>query len=437
MPEFKTVRGMRDFLNDDARTMRQIEETARRVSQLYRYNEVITPVVEPYELLAAKTGEEVRSRMFTFNDLGDRRVALRPEFTASLARVVATKLRSEPRPFRLFAVGSIYRYDEPQRGRYREFWQSDYELMGSNRPEADAEILMLTDSLMKQAGLRKYAFKIGHVGIMRGIFNQEKLNEKTQDEVMQLMDKKLYEDAFKTVEKAGASEKCQRILRQLLATGGKDASKVIGEIRKHVEDYSSAVEAADNLDDILTLLCDSGIGIDLTVEAGFERGLEYYTGMIFEVYVPDLDIALGGGGRYNRLIELFGGDPTPAVGVAHGLDRMMLGLQEQKIMPKQPATPSVTIIPIGDSMTSQALRISRILRDANIAVETEVLGRRIAKALEDADRRKTCYAILVGEKEIKQESVIIRDMKKREQNTIRIDDIISMITKTEYNSLEA
>jgi histidyl-tRNA synthetase len=175
----------------------------------------------------------------------------------------------------------------------------------------------------------------------------------------------------------------------------------------------------------------------LTVEAGFERGLEYYTGMIFEVYVPDLDIALGGGGRYNRLIELFGGDPTPAVGVAHGLDRMMLGLQEQKIMPKQPATPSVTIIPIGDSMTSQALRISRILRDANIAVETEVLGRRIAKALEDADRRKTRYAILVGEKEIKQESVIIRDMKKREQNTVRIDDIISMITKTEYNSLEA
>jgi histidyl-tRNA synthetase len=436
MTQFKTVRGMRDFLSEDAHTMRHIEETARHVSRLYGYKEIITPVVEPYELLAAKAGEEVRSRMFTFNDLGDRRVALRPEFTASLARVVATKLRNEPRPFRLFAVGSIYRYDEPQRGRYREFWQSDYELMGSDRPEADAEILMLTNNLMKQAGLERYAFKIGHVGIMRGIFNQEKLNEKAQDEIMQLMDKKQYDDAFMTVEKAGASEKCQQVLRKLVATGGKDAKKVIDEIRKYAEDYGSAVEAAGNLEDIAKIICESGAGIDLTIEAGFERGLEYYTGMIFEVYIPHLDIAFGGGGRYDRLIELYGGDPTPAVGVAHGLDRIMLGLQEQKVKSTLETASSVMVIPIGDGMRCQALKISGIFRAQGISVETEVLGRRITKALEDADRRKMRYAILVGEKETKQETVVIRDLSKRDQKTVRIDEAIDIIKKTERSNLD-
>ncbi len=430
MTQFKTVRGMRDLLYEDAETMRYIEQTARQIASLYGYGEIITPIVEPYELLAAKAGEEVRSRMFTFQDLGDRRVALRPEFTASLARVVATRLRNEPRPFRLFAVGSIYRYDEPQRGRYREFWQSDYELMGSSRPEADAEIILLTDSLMKQAGLKNHAFKVGHVGIMRGIFRQEKLNEKVQDEIMQLMDKKQYEDAFKAVENAEASEKCQQVLRDLVATGGKDTSAVIDSIREHVKDYSSAVEAAGNLNEILKLVSEGGAEIDLTVEAGFERGLEYYTGMIFEVNIRGLDIALGGGGRYDRLIELFGGDPTPAVGVAHGIDRMMLGLQEQKVEHGGQTEALVTVIPIGDAMRSQALRVSRILRDANISVETEVLGRRMVKALEDADRRKMHYAVLVGEREMKEKTVVIRDLRRRDQKTVTIDEAIEIINQS-------
>ena len=126
----------------------------------------------------------VKSRMFAFKDLGGRNVALRPEFTASVARLVATTLRNEPRPFRLFSVGSIYRYDEPQRGRYREIRQTNYELMGSSRPEADAEILLLTYSLMRAAGLKRFAFKVGHVGVLRGILTQEKLVDKVQGAVI-------------------------------------------------------------------------------------------------------------------------------------------------------------------------------------------------------------------------------------------------------------
>jgi histidyl-tRNA synthetase len=121
--------------------------------------------------------------MFIFKDLGDRQVALRPEFTASIARLVTTALKNEPKPLRLFSVGTVYRYDEPQRGRYREFWQSNFELMGSAKPEADAEIILLTNNLMKSLGLQGYAFKIGHIGVIRGILSQDGVNEKTQNAV--------------------------------------------------------------------------------------------------------------------------------------------------------------------------------------------------------------------------------------------------------------
>jgi len=427
MSEFKTLRGMRDLLPEDAATMTYIGDTARKVARLYGYKEIITPVVESYELLAAKAGDEVRSRMFAFKDLGGREVALRPEFTASVARLVATTLRNEPKPFRIFCTGSTYRYDEPQRGRYREFWQSDYELIGSNRPEADAEILMATNSLMQDAGLKKFAMKTGHVGVLRAILAEEKIDEKQQNAIMQLMDKKEYDDAIRMVENAGATQKCLTTLRQLVQCRGNDIFEIINRMKELVKDYEKSVTAAENLEEILTLVTESGCKIDMSVDAGFARGLEYYTGMVFEVYVPDLDIALGGGGRYDRLVELFGGEPTPATGVAHGIDRIMLAMQAQKTVPDKEKTKTVFVVPIKDEQKTEALKIAQMLRNVGISVEVEVMGRRMSKALEDADRRKLDYAVIVGEKELKEKSVVLRDLAKRQQNTVKIEKITDAI----------
>jgi len=431
MAEFKTVRGMRDFLPEEARLLRHVEGRAREVARLYRYREIVTPVVESYELLSAKAGEEVKSRMFLFKDLGGRDVALRPEFTASVARLVATTLRNEPRPFRLFSVGSIYRYDEPQRGRYREFWQTNYELMGSSRPEADAEILLLTNSLMQTAGLKKFAFKVGHIGVLRGILTQEKLADKVQSAVMQLMDKKQYEDAFRLVESAGVSETCILTLRKLVELKGNNVLDVVDRVAELVGDYEKSVEASRNLGEILDLVLKSRCDVDMTVDAGFARGLEYYTGMILEVYVPDLDIALGGGGRYDRLIELFGGDPTPAVGVAHGVDRLMLALQEQKAaqrtLRETEEERAVLVVPIKEELRGEALRVSQMLRNAGVSVELEVMGRKMAKALEDADRRKMSYAVIIGERELKEGAVVVRNLAKRVQSTVKIEDVLEAV----------
>jgi histidyl-tRNA synthetase len=424
---FKTVRGMRDLLPVDAERMRRVEQVSREVSKLYGYEEIITPVLESYDLLAAKTGEEIRERMYTFKDLGGRKMALRPEFTASVARLVASKLRNEPKPMRLFSVGSLYRYDEPQYGRFREFWQSNYELFGSPRPEADAEILMLTDDLLKRLGLKNYRFKIGHTGILRGILDQEGMDEAKQNSVRQLLDKKSWEEALAIARDADVSQKCLAALERLFETRGEDAFKVLEAVKETVQGYDGAVAAAENLREILELVKDSGAKLEVTVEAGFARGLEYYTGMIFESYVPGVDIALGGGGRYDKLIQLFGGEPIPAVGVAQGIDRIVLALKKQRVSPKTGKEKSVVVISVKDESMGKALELSDMLRKSGLAVEVAVMGRSVSRALADADRRGVAYAVIVGPKELEEKKVVLKDMNKGEQTTVPISSLTEAI----------
>ena len=424
---FKTVRGMRDLLPVDAERMRHVEQVSRTVSKLYGYEEIITPVLESYDLLAAKTSEEIRERMYTFKDLGGRKVALRPEFTASVARLVASKLRNEPKPMRLFSVGSLYRYDEPQYGRFREFWQANYELFGSTRPEADAEILILTNDLLKRLGLQNYRFKIGHTEILRGILNQEGLDEGKQNSVRQLLDKKSWAEALAVARDADVSQKCLTTLERLFETRGEDAFQVLEGVKETVQEYESAVAAVENLWKILELVKDSGAQLDVMVEAGFARGLEYYTGMIFEPYVPEVDVALGGGGRYDKLIQLFGGESIPAVGVAQGIDRIVLSLKKQGVSPKAAKEMSVVVISVKNESMAKALELSDVLRKSGLPVEVAVMGRSISRALADADRRGVAYAVIVGPEELKEEKVALREMKKSKQRTVEISNLTEEI----------
>jgi histidyl-tRNA synthetase len=257
--------------------------------------------------------------------------------------------------------------------------------------------------------------------------NQENLDEKVQNEVMQLMDKTQYDDALNLVGKAGVSKRCLATLRKLVKLKSGKVFEVIEKMRKSVKEYEKAAAATENLQEILKLVLDSGCKIDMSVDAGFARGLEYYTGVIFEVSVPEFEKALAGGGRYDRLIELFGGASTPAVGVAHGIDRIMLALQLQKAVLIAREEKTVMVIPVNEELKGEALKISRILRDADIPVEVEVTGRKVTKALEDADRRKMEYAIIVGEKELKEKAVAVRDLAKRKQEIVKIEKIACAI----------
>jgi histidyl-tRNA synthetase len=414
---------MRDLFGEEAQAFTSIISKARQTAKLYGYKEVITPVVESFELLSAKSGEEIRQRMFVFKDLGERQVALRPEFTASIARLATTALKNEPKPLRMFSVGSVYRYDEPQKGRYREFYQSNFELMGSSRPEADAEIILLTDALMRSLDLCGYVFKIGHIGVVRGILSQEGVDEKTQNAILQRMDRKEYAEAFKL----SPTEKCRSMLEGLLQLKSDNCFETVKKIEAYVATYEKARAAAENLGEILKLVVESGCPVQF-VEPAFARGLEYYTGMIFEIYIPELDIALGGGGRYDRLIELFGGEPTPAVGCAHGIDRIALALQTQNAAVGVERRKRILVLAVNESLKVESLKIAQQLRQAGLTVEFEVMGRKMAKALEDADKRKVDYAVIVGERELKESAVMLRNLAKREQSIVPLKEMAEKIS---------
>jgi len=414
---------MRDLLPDEAKRLRFIEQKAREISRLYGYREVITPLVEHYELLAAKVGEDNRKRMFVFDDLGGRKVALRPEFTASVARLVATKMQSAPRPLRLFSVGSLYRYDEPQFGRYREFWQANYELFGSSKPEADTEILALTDSLLKEIGLRNYYFKIGHVGVLRNILSHDGIAEDLQNGIMQLLDKKQWDEALDVAKTAGCTKGSLDTLESLFEIRGHDTETVTAEISEVVKGYPEAMKAVTNLSEILGLLKDGGVEVNLAVEAGFARGLEYYTGMIFEIYASGIDIAVGGGGRYDKLIELFGGGQVPAVGVAPGIDRLSLAKQKQGSTVQVSEESRILVVAVDSSMLGEAFKVSSMLRKRGVTVELETMGRSVSNALSDADRRGITHAVIVGSREIKEKKVVLRFMKERTQETIPLEQL--------------
>ncbi len=422
MSSFQPVRGMRDILPEEAETLTYVINKAKQAAACYGFKEIITPIVEPFELLSAKSGEEIRQRMFIFDDLGGRKVALRPEFTASIARLATTVLKNEAKPLRIFSLGTVYRYDEPQRGRYREFWQANFELLGSNKPEADAEIILLANSLLKNSGLKDYAIKLGHVGVLKGIMSQEGIDEKAQNATLQKMDKKEYDKALSLVD----SSKCRSTLQGLIDLKANSIFETIEKMKAHLQSYEKALAAVENLNAVLKFVTESGCEIK-AVDPAFARGLEYYTGIIFELYVPELEIALGGGGRYDKLIEAFGGEPTPAVGMAAGIDRITLAFQTQKTQMQTQQKKKIAVIAVKEEMKTEALKIAQMLRTQNVCVEFEVMGRKMGKALEDADKRKVDFAVIVGERELQQGKVVLKDFAKREQTEVTISGLAEKI----------
>ena len=427
MKTYETVRGMRDFLPEDLAKRQRIEDEARHLFRLYGYREVETPLVESFDLLSAKAGEEIRHRMYMFKDLGGRRIALRPEMTASVARIVAVKLRSEPKPLRLGYISNCFRYDNPQMGRYREFWQAGYELFGSENPEADAEILAVCHDLLQRLGL-DFSMKLGHVGTLRGILEAEKVKEASQNIIMGLLDKGRFRAALKALRELGVSESCLKTVTGLQTLKGFEAEEVLAKGEEATMGNDAATRSLENLRAVVTLARSAGVKCPILVDLGFTRGLDYYTGMIFETFVPQLDIALGGGGRYDRLVEVFGGEPTPAVGCSPGIDRIALAMEKHglfKSLNSQRNT--VLIIPVSKTQSSNAMALATKLRDANVPALVEISVRGVRDALSYASGLGFRAVCIIGPREVELGKATLRDLESKVQTEVPFDDVVAAV----------
>ena len=418
-----TPRGMDDLLPREVALKRRIEDVIREVFKLYGYLEVETPTVEYYELFALKSGEEIRERMFDFIDKGGRRVVLRPEVTASIARLVASKLKAAAPPLRLGYIADCYRYDEPQWGRRRRFWQGGFELIGSKDPLADAEILEVSYEVFNRIGLRDQYFKVGHIGILREILRSYHVDEGVQDRILTLLDRKMVVEAFDLMKENGVDEDGVQVIRELMKLEGTDLRRILADASNLLSPWKEACKDLEDLCEIIDLAREGGVESRIVVSLGLARGLEYYTGFIFEQSVPDIRIALNGGGRYDNLIELFGGKPTPAVGCAIGITRIMQYILEKKVEEAPtPSRPKILLASVGDVSKKYVMRVARILRDMGFGIEVEVLSRKLPSAIEYALKSGMKFMVIVGGREEAEEKISIRDLELRRQIELPLSD---------------
>jgi len=411
-------RGTRDFGPADMTKRRMGEEAMREACARFGFGEVVTPTFEHSELFKLRSGPGIIDEMYVFKDKGDRELALRPEITASVMRFFVNDLSTQPRPLKLYYVGNCFRYENPQSGRYREFFQIGAELIGSKNPETDAEVIALAVNIIRSAGLEDFTVRIGHIGILKSLVKSEIQDEKVAADVLRLLDK---EDFDSMGDLFDAKTLPRKLFDKIVAY-----ADVKGDIT--VLNNLEQSEATDYLKEVFDVLKLYGLD-ECQVDLGIVRGLDYYSGMVFEIDAPRLgaEKQILGGGSYT-LSELFGGEPVFSTGFAIGIDRTVLAIEaERKI--DVPGLVDAYVIPAKDDMRKYAFGIVARLRQQGIRADVDLMRRNISKNLKYASTVGARFAVIVGKEEMAKRSVVLRDMKTGGQQVVLADELGNELAK--------
>lgn len=383
---------------------RLIECKMREIAERWGYQEIQTPTFEDLKLFTIKSGEAIVEEIYEFKDKGGRALALRPELTAPVIRMYVNKLQKKPKPLRFYYFGNCFRYERPQKARFREFWHFGVELIGSDRPEADAEVIALASTMLDEIGL-KGDLHIGHLGVLRGLMRS--LAPEVQRAAMRCIDKKDRQGLVKLLKDRDATLK-DALLALIKSKNVDEAREIVGDV--------SELRQFENVLEILNAL-----GVRYKTDFGIARGLEYYTGMVFEIYAKNLGAQnqICGGGAY-RLAHLLDGEDVPATGFAFGFDRVVEALDV-----KMGAQKRVVVI-TRDETRKDALKIALSLRE-HIPTYVDVMGRSITAQLSYANAIGASHAVIVGPKELQAGRVTLKDMKTGEQELLTLSEVIKRI----------
>jgi len=415
---FQLPRGTRDFTPEDMEKRRYVEKSMASTFRSFGYGEVQTPTFETLELFTAKSGDSIIGELYDFSDKSGRKLTLRPELTAPVIRFYVDKLQMEPKPLKLYYFGNCFRYDRPQKGRYREFWQIGCELIGASTPEALAELIALAYYAIKNTGLENIDLRIGNLDYLNQQFdtNLSEYYPGGSAEVYRLIDKEDLEELRNQFTEVGVpTEKQNEFMDFLDSSSTDDLKRYIGDLeRKHYEKIISMLKKEFGISRVKQ-------------EMKIARGLDYYKGMVFEIDAPVLgaEKQLCGGGVYG-LVKLFGGTDVPTAGFAIGFDRVILALEAEKF-----TFPSfkidVYIIPVDQEQIGKSIEVAQKLRKKGISVDLDLLNRGVSKSLKYANVRNAKKAVIIGPKELKNDSVTFRDMKTGNQELVKIADIVSKL----------
>ena len=404
------VRGTRDLLPEESRRWQKLESIFRKKCETYRYGEIRLPIFEHTELFLRGIGETtdvVGKEMYTFEDRAGRSITLRPEYTASVVRAyLENKLYGLPdQPVKLCFFGPMFRYDKPQAGRLRQFHQIDIEVIGSANASSDAEIITFAHEFLSELGLSDLKLYINSVGCpkCRPAY-QEKLKE-----YFRAKEDQLCEDCVDRLDRNPLrlldckEESCQ--------VAGKDAPSLADylceECEVHFGELKELLEA---------------VHIPFEVNPRLVRGLDYYTKTAFEIQYPHLGAqsAVCGGGRYDGLVEQCGGDPTPAVGFAMGMERILIALDQQNLLPVDEDNVTVFVMPLGEKARVKCFELLQKIRKAGISADMDLMARGVKGQMKQANRFGARWALLLGDDELAQGMITCKDMIQGEQQVLPI-----------------
>lgn len=397
-------RGTRDFGPKEMAIRRLAERRLRDVLRSFNYREVQTPTFEELELFTAKSGEGILGEIYDFTDKGGRRLCLRPELTAPVLRFYFSDLKAEPKPLRLFYFGPCYRYDRPQAGRYREFWQLGAEVLGDASPEAHAEILWLALRLFSTLGLENIVLRVGHLGILRGLLEQQGVPRAEQGPLMRLIDKKDLKQLEKEMEARVGAAKTQEFLTFF------DVQDLDELKARPLPPQASA--AASHLSLVLGRLKDFGAtSASVRLDPTISRGLDYYTGLVFELDCPALgaEKQLLGGGEYD-LAPVFGAQPVAAVGFGLGFDRTLIALDATGVPLQAEDRVEDWVGALSTGAIPTAQRLAEQLRAKGRRVELDLAAEPPKKVLARAARAGARFCYLIGDRELEKGTVAVKDL---------------------------
>ncbi len=412
-------KGTRDFYPEDKRIQKYMFAKLRQVVESFGYQEYDAPLLEPFEVYAAKSGDElVNEQLYSFEDRGGRKVAIRPEMTPSVSRMVAGRRQELAYPLRLYSIPNLWRYERPQRGRLREHWQLNVDLFGIDDISADEEIIQMADSILKALGAdsHEYVIKVNSRKLLKRLDEHINLSQDKARQLYRIADKKnkMTDEQFK----------------QEIFEAGLDASVdffFAATIDKLPAPLNES-EEAENLEGLIARL--NKVGVNAVFDPGIVRGFDYYTDIIFEVY--DFEGAnnrsMFGGGRYDGLVGLFGVEPVPTVGFGMGDVTLQNFLVTHKLLPELPSETDVTAILIGD-VYDQAQGALSGLRESGVNIAVDASDRKLDSKIKHAVKSGTRYALFIGESELSSGKLKLRDLTKGHEDELGLKEIINKFAK--------
>lgn len=409
----QTLKGFRDFLPPEARKRQYIVNTLKEVFELYGFEPLETPALEYDEILSGKYGEEGDTLMYRFTDRGGRHVALRYDQTVPLARVVAQYANSLPLPFKRYQIQPVWRAENPQKGRFREFLQCDIDIVASSSPLADAEIISIIVDAYETLGFKNFKVLINDRKNLSTYKTSFDIDPKKIILIVRSIDK---------LKKIGYDG----VLNELIRIGftEREAKEILDSVEK--------IQPSENLNSIFSYLKTLGVPSDkYEFLPTLARGLDYYTGIIFEVEVPEYTVgSLGGGGRYDNLIGIFAGRPIPAVGFSFGFDRIVEAMEIFNLFPEDLITSKVLVTIFAPEFLINSIEISYILRANNIPTELYLEPEtKMERQLKYADQKGIPFVVIIGPEEIKDNKVTLKNLKKREQKRISVQELANEVQK--------